>query len=80
VKHQNDQPSNYSADSTDQYSDEIAGDIIRLKQVRQKEEGHPDYSVDDKSPHGSRPRYQKQNYQYNQDDEDDRLHKAIISP
>jgi hypothetical protein len=36
--------------------------------------------VDDKSPRGSQPRYQKQNYQYNQDDEDDRLHKATISP
>ena len=80
MKHQDDQPSEYSADSTDQYGDEVDGDIVLKKQIRQEEEDQPDHPVDDKSLHGSRPRYQKQNYQYNQDDEDDRLHKATISP
>ena len=44
MKHQNDQPSDYSTDSTDQYSDEIDGDIVLKKQVRQEEEDYPDYS------------------------------------
>jgi hypothetical protein len=50
VKYQDNQPSDYPADSTNQYSDEIDWEIVLKKQICQEEKDHSDDSVDDKSP------------------------------
>ncbi len=67
MEYQDDQPSNYPADRTDEYGEQVDGYVVGKNQVRQEQENQPDDPIDDELPQITRTsRQQEQDHYHNQ--------------
>ena len=78
MEHQDDQPSNYPTDRTDEYGEHVDGYVVGKNQVRKEQEDHSDDPINDELPQITPASRQEEQDHYYHQYEYDEFHHSLV--